>query len=134
VVGLDGNRHVRKGGQFFTELIPAAGGVVETKIGHRFAASVQDDDIVMVFSPIESGIVFDFISCSHSFCIVGFVESHFASSPVYLIQSARGATEPQPHKSGVGKRTPKTNLVKKCQQKCQQTSLVESKMELKKVG
>ena len=48
--------------------------------------------------------------------------------------SVRRDAEPQPHKSGVGKRTPKTNLVKKCQQKCQQTSSVGSKMELKKVG
>ena len=66
MLGLDSNGHVGKSRQFFTELIPATSSVVETKFGDGFAARVQDDDIVMVFGPIESGIIFDFIPCFHS--------------------------------------------------------------------
>ena len=72
VFGLDGNRHIGKRGEFFAELFPSASRMVEPKIGDRFSAGIQDDDIVMVFSPIESGVVFNFIPCFHNFCIVDF--------------------------------------------------------------
>jgi len=67
--GFDGNRHVGKIRDFFAELLPAAGSVLESKVGGDFAAGIEDDDIVMVLGPIEARIMFDLIPVLHGCCV-----------------------------------------------------------------
>ena len=66
VFGLDGNGHVGKRREFFAELLPATGRVLETKVGDNFATGIQDDDVVMIFGPVEAGVMCDLIPCFHT--------------------------------------------------------------------
>jgi hypothetical protein len=64
---LDGDTEMRPCGDFFAPVLPAGGVVLEAEVRDELAASVQDDDIVVVAGPVKAGEVGELSVC-HGCC------------------------------------------------------------------
>ena len=56
-IGFDGHRQWKTGGDAIAELTPACGGVFELELVDDAALACDDDDVVLVLGPVETGEV-----------------------------------------------------------------------------
>jgi hypothetical protein len=66
LAGFHARSHARaEGGELLTPALPAGCGVFDLEVGHHLSAMIYDDDVVVIFGPVEAGVVSDFIPGWH---------------------------------------------------------------------
>ena len=67
LTGFDDDAQGGIGGDFLAKVLPAFQGVGDAEVGDDLALGIDDDDVMVIASPIEAGVVGELLPCLHTF-------------------------------------------------------------------
>ena len=62
---FDGHAELGIGGDLLAPQPPPCGGVLDAEVGDDLTFAIDDDDVMMIFGPVEAGVVGEFLVLLH---------------------------------------------------------------------